>query len=94
MRVNGLTSPLTDGVMLTVRPTYIDRHDGLSLGLLVASGTTLRLVSDKARIETTHELVLEPLLEPLQYQGPLGEIAVADHRDGYDLSVAKADIST
>jgi hypothetical protein len=72
---------LTDGVMLTVRPAYIDRHYGLSLGLLVASGTTLRLVSDKARIETSHELVLVPL----QYQGSVGEIAAADRKDGYDL---------
>jgi hypothetical protein len=83
-RSGGQTSidiQLTDGVILTVRPAYIDRHDGLSLGLLVASGTTLRLVSDKARIETSHELVLAPL----QYQGSVGEIAAADRQDGYDL---------
>ncbi len=83
-RSGGQTSidiQLTNSAVLTVRPAYIDRHDGLSLGLLVASGTTLRLVSDKARIETSHELVLVPL----QYQGSVGEIAPADRQDGYDL---------
>jgi hypothetical protein len=48
--------------------------------VLVAPGATLRVVSDKARIEVARELVLAPL----EYQGPLKEISTSQ-QNTYEL---------
>jgi hypothetical protein len=77
---NAIDIQLTKDVLLTVEPTYIDRREKLGLFVLVAPGTTLRLVSNKARIEAAGESVLVPL----EYQGPLAEIATSQ-QNAYEL---------
>jgi len=52
----------------------------LAAYVLVAPGATLRVVSDKARIEVARELVLAPL----EYQGPLKEISTSQ-QNTYEL---------
>ena len=70
---NGIDIHLTKDVLLTVEPSYMDKREKLGVYLLVAPGTTLRLVSDKARIEVAGELTLAPL----EYQGPQEEISTS-----------------
>jgi hypothetical protein len=77
---NAIDIQLTKDVLLTVGPAYIDRREKLGFSVLVAPGATLRLVSDKARIEVARESVLVPL----EYQGPLREI-VASQQNAYEL---------
>ncbi len=70
---NPIDIHLTQNVLISVIPAYINRGDKLGFSVLVAPGAAIRLVSDKARIEVAGKL----MLAPLEYQGPLEEISTS-----------------
>jgi hypothetical protein len=77
---NPIDIHLTQNVLISVLPAYINRGDKLAFSVLVTPGAAIGLVSDQARIEVAGKWILAPL----EYQGPQEEISTAQ-QNAYEL---------
>ena len=73
---------LEDGVTVFVPPLFVNKNAELSVSVYVPSGSTLRVVSNQARLEADGNVADVPL----KYKGALEEITSRSNQTFYQLN--------